>query len=205
MNAGGTGEVRGHSRPAFGLADVLGIRMHYQWDFVFLLRYAPLFWNGVLVTLSSTGAFHAEIFAAASSRSRPASGTRHGRWDCDAGTWMPRVILPQAARRMIPVIPQPVNHAVEEHVPGVDDRGAGSAVQRHAGDGGYLSVAAGLHGGRPDLLRAAVSEHAAGSGIGAAVGVTAAVGNGLWRSVSGGSHSLARRDGRTSIFPPSFL
>jgi hypothetical protein len=27
----------------------------------------------------------------------------------------------------------------------------------------------------------------------------------LWRSVSGGSHSLARRDGRTSIFPPSFL
>jgi polar amino acid transport system permease protein len=30
--------------------------MHYQWDFVFLLRYAPLFWRGVLVTLSYTGA-----------------------------------------------------------------------------------------------------------------------------------------------------
>jgi len=28
--------------------------MHYQWDFVFLLRYAPLFWRGVLVTLSYT-------------------------------------------------------------------------------------------------------------------------------------------------------
>nr|WP_294518918.1 amino acid ABC transporter permease [uncultured Rhodopila sp.] len=30
--------------------------MHYQWDFVFLLRYAPLFWRGVLVTLSYTAA-----------------------------------------------------------------------------------------------------------------------------------------------------
>jgi polar amino acid transport system permease protein len=28
--------------------------MHYQWDFVFLLRYAPLFWRGVLVTLAYT-------------------------------------------------------------------------------------------------------------------------------------------------------
>ena len=28
--------------------------MHYQWDFVFLLRYAPLFWSGVLVTLAYT-------------------------------------------------------------------------------------------------------------------------------------------------------
>jgi polar amino acid transport system permease protein len=28
--------------------------MHYQWDFVLLLRYAPLFWYGVLVTLSYT-------------------------------------------------------------------------------------------------------------------------------------------------------
>ena len=28
--------------------------MHYQWDFVFLLRYAPLFWKGVLVTLAYT-------------------------------------------------------------------------------------------------------------------------------------------------------
>lgn len=28
--------------------------MHYQWDFVFLLRYAPLFWRGVLVTLGYT-------------------------------------------------------------------------------------------------------------------------------------------------------
>ncbi|HEY0182800.1 MAG TPA: ABC transporter permease subunit, partial [Rhodopila sp.] len=30
--------------------------MHYQWDFVFLLRYAPLFWRGVLVTLGYTAA-----------------------------------------------------------------------------------------------------------------------------------------------------
>ncbi len=29
--------------------------MHYQWDFVFLLRYAPLFWRGILVTLAYTG------------------------------------------------------------------------------------------------------------------------------------------------------
>ena len=28
--------------------------MHYQWDFALLLRYAPLFWRGVLVTLSYT-------------------------------------------------------------------------------------------------------------------------------------------------------
>ena len=28
--------------------------MHYQWDFVLLLRYAPLFWRGILVTLSYT-------------------------------------------------------------------------------------------------------------------------------------------------------
>src|SRR6185312_15117330 len=28
--------------------------MHYQWDFAFLLRYAPLFWKGVLVTLAYT-------------------------------------------------------------------------------------------------------------------------------------------------------
>ena len=28
--------------------------MHYQWDFLFLLRYAPLFWKGVLVTLAYT-------------------------------------------------------------------------------------------------------------------------------------------------------
>jgi polar amino acid transport system permease protein len=28
--------------------------LHYQWDFAFLLRYAPLFWRGVLVTLSYT-------------------------------------------------------------------------------------------------------------------------------------------------------
>ncbi len=28
--------------------------MQYQWDFAFLLRYAPLFWKGVLVTLSYT-------------------------------------------------------------------------------------------------------------------------------------------------------
>ncbi len=28
--------------------------MHYQWDFVFLLRYAPLFWRGILVTLGYT-------------------------------------------------------------------------------------------------------------------------------------------------------
>ena len=26
--------------------------MHYQWDFLFLLRYAPLFWKGVWVTLA---------------------------------------------------------------------------------------------------------------------------------------------------------
>ncbi len=30
--------------------------MHYQWDFAFLLRYAPLFWRGVLVTLGYTAA-----------------------------------------------------------------------------------------------------------------------------------------------------
>ena len=30
--------------------------MHYQWDFALLLRYAPLFWRGVLVTLAYTGA-----------------------------------------------------------------------------------------------------------------------------------------------------
>jgi len=28
--------------------------MHYQWDFPFLLRYAPLFWKGILVTLAYT-------------------------------------------------------------------------------------------------------------------------------------------------------
>ena len=28
--------------------------MHYQWDFPFLLRYWPLFWKGVLVTLAYT-------------------------------------------------------------------------------------------------------------------------------------------------------
>src|SRR3954447_23801165 len=28
--------------------------MHYQWDFVFLLHYAPLFWRGTLVTLAYT-------------------------------------------------------------------------------------------------------------------------------------------------------
>ena len=28
--------------------------MHYQWDFFFLWRYAPLFWSGVLVTLAYT-------------------------------------------------------------------------------------------------------------------------------------------------------
>lgn len=28
--------------------------MHYQWDFALLLRYAPLFWRGVLVTLGYT-------------------------------------------------------------------------------------------------------------------------------------------------------
>jgi polar amino acid transport system permease protein len=28
--------------------------MHYQWDFPFLLRYAPLFWKGVAVTLAYT-------------------------------------------------------------------------------------------------------------------------------------------------------
>ena len=29
--------------------------MLYQWDFAFLLRYTPLFWKGVLVTLAYTG------------------------------------------------------------------------------------------------------------------------------------------------------
>ena len=28
--------------------------MHYQWDFLFLLRYAPLFWKGVWITLAYT-------------------------------------------------------------------------------------------------------------------------------------------------------
>ncbi len=28
--------------------------MHYQWDFAFLLRYTPLFWKGVLITLAYT-------------------------------------------------------------------------------------------------------------------------------------------------------
>ena len=28
--------------------------MFYQWDFAFLLRYTPLFWKGVLVTLAYT-------------------------------------------------------------------------------------------------------------------------------------------------------
>ena len=28
--------------------------MHYEWDFLFLTRYAPLFWRGVLVTLGYT-------------------------------------------------------------------------------------------------------------------------------------------------------
>ena len=28
--------------------------MVYQWDFAFLLRYVPLFWKGVLVTLAYT-------------------------------------------------------------------------------------------------------------------------------------------------------
>jgi polar amino acid transport system permease protein len=30
--------------------------LHYQWDFYFLLRYAPLLWRGVLVTLGYTAA-----------------------------------------------------------------------------------------------------------------------------------------------------
>jgi polar amino acid transport system permease protein len=30
--------------------------VHYQWDFYFLWRYAPLLWRGVLVTLAYTGA-----------------------------------------------------------------------------------------------------------------------------------------------------
>ena len=30
--------------------------MHYQWDFAFLLRYTPLFWKGVLVTLAAGSA-----------------------------------------------------------------------------------------------------------------------------------------------------
>ena len=30
--------------------------MHYQWDFVFLERYIPLFWRGMLVTLGFTAA-----------------------------------------------------------------------------------------------------------------------------------------------------
>ena len=30
--------------------------MFYQWDFAFLLRYTPLFWKGVLVTLAYTAA-----------------------------------------------------------------------------------------------------------------------------------------------------
>ena len=30
--------------------------MHYQWDFYSLLRYAPLFWRGVEVTLAYTAA-----------------------------------------------------------------------------------------------------------------------------------------------------
>ena len=29
--------------------------MHYEWDFLFLLRYTPLFWKGVAVTLAYTG------------------------------------------------------------------------------------------------------------------------------------------------------
>src|SRR6185437_3057219 len=28
--------------------------MHYQWDFPFLLRYAPLFWKGIGITLAYT-------------------------------------------------------------------------------------------------------------------------------------------------------
>jgi polar amino acid transport system permease protein len=28
--------------------------MHYEWDFTFLLRYTPLFWHGILVTLAYT-------------------------------------------------------------------------------------------------------------------------------------------------------
>jgi polar amino acid transport system permease protein len=28
--------------------------MHYQWDFPFLLRYAPLFWKGIAITLAYT-------------------------------------------------------------------------------------------------------------------------------------------------------
>ena len=31
--------------------------MVYQWDFAFLLRYVPLFWKGVLVTLAYTALF----------------------------------------------------------------------------------------------------------------------------------------------------
>jgi hypothetical protein len=153
--------------------------MHYQWDFVFLLRYAPLFWNGVLVTLSYTGAFYAEIFRGG------IISIEAGQWDAARALGLRRWQVDAAGDPAAggaaddPVIGQPVDHAVEEYVPGIDDRGAGSAVERHAGDGGYLLAAAGLHGGRPDLLRVAVSEHAAGSGIRAAVGVTAAVGNGL--------------------------
>jgi len=36
------------------MATGYGHPMHYEWDFYFLLRYAPLFWRGILVTLAYT-------------------------------------------------------------------------------------------------------------------------------------------------------
>ena len=67
MAAGGPGEVRRQPRSGAGAAELLTgsrppaaggqgrhERMLYHWDFAFLLRYVPLFWSGVLVTLAYT-------------------------------------------------------------------------------------------------------------------------------------------------------
>ncbi len=43
------------SLPACRSKRPAGPGVHYQWDFYFLWRYAPLLWRGVLVTLAYTG------------------------------------------------------------------------------------------------------------------------------------------------------
>ena len=185
--------------------------MHYQWDFVFLLRYAPLFWRGVLVTLGYTaatillgliiglavglgrlsrswllniplvafieifrctpllvqivwfyyalpvllgiqipavvagimtlscytGAFYAEIFRGG------IISIEQGQWDAARALGSAAMACDAAGDPAAgdpaddPALCQPVDHAIEEHVAGVDHRGAGPALQWHADNGGY--------------------------------------------------------------------
>src|SRR5580658_2183756 len=58
-----------------------------------------------------------------------------------------------------PSVRQSVDHAIEKHVAGVDDRGAGLAVQRPTDHRRHLPAVGGLHRCRGHLLRDAVSQH----------------------------------------------